>query len=446
MFLRLFLCVLGFSSFFSTRALAVQAGEIFWEVKKPGTSQPPNYLIGTKHDMILNQESLPPELILALRDAKTGLFEMVIDDETDDKVSEFMRAMSKLPDGKTLSFYLGEENTQRIFEAIQFALNQLDDNFLAGIVNEYRRDFDLDIRSFKEFNQVTPSFLFSIIQRLEGRVNSQHDLERGEIQSPVPDIEDPPLSHLPRVENENEMIPDDENIGMDFTQKEPVEDIEECFLQAESMDIYFQEVLSCMGKSIHSLETMLSDLGVTNNHELMANYLNRDMDMKIKLFEGRMSETENAVYELRLFLEQMMMPLMQVIVSNYHQGVTIENDVIMLDVQQGISDFLRNNNQCSVFPQSSIDQFVFKTADFIDFFLEQLVSGKQIEEEKEREFVNLIGEMYHSRREIVSLCFPDYVSSDSEEAIRNEEKLPLAMLKTTIETDIISRNLERGCP
>ena len=103
MFLRLFICVLGFSSFFSARALAIQAGEIFWEVKKPGMSQPPNYLIGTNHDMIFDQESLPPELILVLRSAKTGLFEIVIDDGIYDKVSKFMQTMSKLPDGKTLT-------------------------------------------------------------------------------------------------------------------------------------------------------------------------------------------------------------------------------------------------------------------------------------------------------------------------------------------------------
>ena len=48
MFVKSFICGFVFFSFFMTKALAVQEGEIFWEVKKPGVA--PNYLIGTKHN------------------------------------------------------------------------------------------------------------------------------------------------------------------------------------------------------------------------------------------------------------------------------------------------------------------------------------------------------------------------------------------------------------
>ena len=104
MFLKVFICILGVSSLFTTRAVAVQAGEVFWEVKKPG--KPPNYLIGTKHDINLNKDSLPPELIAALKGSKIGLFELVTKDRTSEKISELERKMIRLPDGERLYLFI----------------------------------------------------------------------------------------------------------------------------------------------------------------------------------------------------------------------------------------------------------------------------------------------------------------------------------------------------
>ena len=126
--------------------------------------------------------------------------------------------------------------------------------------------------------------------------------------------------------------------------------------------------------------------------------------------------------------------------SNYHQGIIIDSNAIALGIQHEVFYFLESSNQCSALSQSSIDQFVVTVVNLFGLYGKQFVSGKQIEEEKEQEFVQLIREMYHSRREVVSLCFPDYISTDNKEKIRNEEQLKLNMLKTALESVLLSRD------
>ena len=160
MFVKSFICGFVFFSFFMTKALAVQEGEMFWEVKKPGVA--PNYLIGTKHDEILNKASLPPELVSALENAKTGLFEIVTNERTEKQINEAVKKRIWLPSGKILSLYIGEEKTQRIFKAVQSALAQLDEEYVSTFSNIYK-NLDVDVSSYKDFNKLTPKVVLEMI-------------------------------------------------------------------------------------------------------------------------------------------------------------------------------------------------------------------------------------------------------------------------------------------
>ena len=87
MLFRVFVCIFLFSVSFSEKAFSVQSGDMFWEIKKPGATAS-NYLMGIQHDVILNEDSLPPEILAALEETKTGLLEIVPSEVTEESVIE----------------------------------------------------------------------------------------------------------------------------------------------------------------------------------------------------------------------------------------------------------------------------------------------------------------------------------------------------------------------
>ena len=102
--------VILFSIFFSLKVLAIQPGEIFWKAVKPGESTA-NYLIGTMHRAVLDENSFPPELVAAIENAEVGLFELISSDQTEKYVTEARKKTMWLPKGESLSLYIGETST-----------------------------------------------------------------------------------------------------------------------------------------------------------------------------------------------------------------------------------------------------------------------------------------------------------------------------------------------
>ena len=212
-------------------------------------------------------------------------------------------------------------------------------------------------------------------------------------------------------------------------------DMEKCLSRQKPMDAYFEETLSCMGKPVHSLEsleTQVSAFSLIVSDEAIAEQLNLSADQIIRTLDGRLSAIEKTIGEWQIFVNQVQMSLQQMVMRNYHQDIEVDSAILAMNIQQTISDFLRAK-QCSTLPESSINQYAVQSVNFEKFYSKQFVMGKQIEGEVEREFAKLIKEKSRAIREITSFCFPDYIWPDNlEERIESGERFQLDILKKAI--------------
>ena len=444
MFTKSFIGSFVFFSFFMTKALAVQEGEIFWEVKKPGIA--PNYLIGTKHDVILNENSLPPELISALKSSKTGLFEIITNERTEKQINEAKKVKRIwLPSGKTLSLYIGEEKTQRIFKAIQSALAQLDEEFVSTFSNDYKK-LNVDVNSYKDFNKLTPINVFGmmgtivhrqkIVKKQGLKPNNKFSKTEKTTDKISDEQEDAQKSSVSLTEDEDGNIQDGKS------------DMEMCFSRQNPMDIYFEKTLSCMGRPVHSLESLETQLSVRSSivNEAMAEQLSQSADIIIRVLAGggQLSEIEKTVVEWGAFANQVQRNLQQTVIHNYYQDIKVDSAALETNLQQTISTFLREK-QCFSLPESSINQFVAQNIKLSKVYVKQFVTGQRIEGEIERKLAKSIKEVGHIAREITSFCFPDYIwPSNMEEKIASGERFALNALKREVESIILSRDQKQA--
>ena len=442
MFTKFFIGGFVFFSFFMTKALAVQEGEIFWEVKKPGIA--PNYLIGTKHDVILNENSLPPELVSALKNAKAGLFE-VISEDIKKQINEAKKKRIWLPSGKTLSLYIGEEKTQRIFKAIQSALAQLDEEFVSTFSNDYKK-LNVDVNSYKDFNKLTPINVFGMMGTIVHRqkIVKKQGLKPNNIFSKKEKTTDKISDEQEDAQKSSVSLTEDEDDNI----QDGKSDMEMCFSRQNPMDIYFEKTLSCMGRPVHSLEsveTQVSAISSIVSNEDMAEQLSQSADIIIRVLAGgQLSEIEKTVGEWGAFANQVQRNLHQITMRNYYQDIKVDSAALEMNIQQKISNFLKEK-QCSTLPESSLNQFVAQNIKLSKVHFKQFVTGQRIEGEIERKLAKSIKEVGRIAREITSFCFPDYIwPSNMEEKIASGERFMLNALKREVEFIILSRDQKQA--
>lgn len=459
MFFRIFAFI-----FFTVKAAAVQSGNIFWEVKKPGSATP-NYLIGTKHDVILNENSLPPEVIAALENTKVGLFEIISNELTEEALIEAVKNNIKLPPGKTLSFYIGQEKAQTIFLAFQSTLSRLNEETLSALSDESKQ-LGVDITSYSDFNNFKPSFVTrmidGVVQLLENQ--TQEKLQKAEMDqnqkagAEIPDLanETGEMETALLTEDDGErdkssysqelMEADVSDVDSDGTfqigELNTQPDMKTCLLHKATMDDYIENTLSCMEKPVHSLESVEGQISAlsSTNEDRMADMLNLHFEKIIALLEGRFNGTERAVIDVSLLLKQLRMNVQNSVMQSYHQNLQVDSDSFKLNIPKFIADFL-TEKQCSVLPEASINQYVDQMIVFSEFYLQAFLKGKPIEGEVEQELKHLISEIGISKRAIISTCFPDYIWPENMgEQIEKGEKFALDSLKKQVESVLISRD------
>ena len=460
MFYRALICVFLLSAFFTAKVLAVQAGELLWEVKKPGEAAP-NYLMGSKHDVILNESSLPSEVISILEGVKVGLFEVISSELTEEALIEANKSKIKLPSGKTLSSYIGEEKTQKFFSALQSALSRLNEETVSQYSNEWKK-LDINITSYKDFNSLRPAFVIVMIFQSMQLLQNQTVEEEAYIDNPNSDKEESDSNKTkPTLLTEDEEIfnnmSDSQSLEEPFvadkstgiiskteeTEGDSTPDINTCLLQKEPMDTYIEKTLSCMKKPVHSLESIeeqMTALSSMNDDKSQAEMLDLISDDMIATLEGRLNETEKTVSDVSSFLMQLQMGVNNSIMNNYHQKLEFDTSDLKLSVQKEISSFLATKG-CSSLPEDSINQYANQMVGFPELIIQAFLKGRQIEEEEEQKFAHIIREAGNRMIETISACFPDYIWPENmTERIEKGEKFLLDSLKKQIESLFLSRD------
>ena len=456
MFFRIFNGSLFLIIFFTGKVLAVQPGEMFWEIKKPNDSVS-NYLIGTQHHLMLNEKSLPLEVTDAIKSARVGLFEIISEDMGKEEGKEAVKNNIKLPLGKTLSLFIGEEKAQKLFSSFQSALSRLDEDIVSSLVNNWK-DLDLDITAYSDFNSLKPSVLMLLMDRVvslrqwelkKKKEEHEHDLfnkvaaftvkqKSSQIDSQETAFDSEPLDK--EISSE---ISEDKTAQTNHSGISDKTDIQECFQQEWKMDVYIEKTLSCMEKPVYSLESVESQVATlasrTNQKELV-DILNISFDRLIALLEERLNEEEIKVLEVAQFFSLKIRGLQASILQNYHQNLQIPTVSFQEKIQKDISKFL-TQKQCSILSEISLKKFADHTVNLFELYFQAFVSGKQMKKETEEKMKLLIKEAFNHQRVLISSCFPDYKRPhNQEELTQKAEKLLLNFLKQEIEAILLSRD------
>ena len=407
-----------FSIFFSMKVMAVPPGEILWEVTKPGLSAP-NYLFGTHHHLPFRKDSLPEELVMALKNSKVGLFEVIFRERTGDYITTLKKRRTWLPNEETLSSYIGEERTQKVFSALQFALSKLDEEE-TFLLSEEWKGFDLTLTSYEDFNSLHPSRVFSI----------ERSVLKAQIKGQQAQAPNPPNLHKPPAEPDRE--------------KDSAPDMKECLLRSHPvMDVYIEKVLSCMGKPVHSLENPDDNLSLLLSVESkkMAGELVRDSDRIIRRLRDQNESSGEMLYEdWGFLLKEIEGRVWKDIGRGYYLNSPVDTSFLQSDIEQTLSGFL-TENECSALSDSLISRYAGGIIDMYQLYMWIVSKGEKITRAVEEQLAGLISETTGLQMDIFSLCLPDYQwPEDQGEGVERANQLELDSMKSVIELLVAPRD------
>lgn len=406
-----------FSIFFSVKVQAIQPGEVFWEITKPGTS-PSNYLLGTSHYLPFSKDSLPKELMMALKNSKIGLFEVIYRERTGDYFTTLEKRTTWLPEGESLSSYIGEERAQEIFSAIQFALSQLDERG-ASFLSEKWKKFGLVLTSYEDFNNLRPRRMFTI-ESLVGAV--RRDL-----------IPQPPTLEIPQARPDRK--------------EDPTPNMKKCFLRSyPMMDTYIEKVFSCMEKPVYSLENpdeSLPFLLFSESKEIAAGLV-WDSDRIIRRLRDQESSGDILHEEWGSFLSEIEERVWKDLNKGYYLNRFVDTAFLQSDIERTVSRYLMKK-ECFALSDSFINQYAQGIINMNQLLVWFFSKGEQMTEKTEEELAGLISETSLRQREIFSLCFPDFHwPKDLEETAERANQLQLDFIKSVMDTLVIPRDLKQA--
>ena len=241
--LCLFMALGLLSIILANKALALQTEapsdfDVFYEIKD-SKGRALGHILGTNHDVCIDDSSLPVEIKEALDQAVTGLLEAVLPKGVRRKTAfaamtdHFLRVLPKIEGGLSLSFFLGEELTRALFHYFEARFNQYDTD--RALREAYKKFYGVDVLNYDDFNHLAPRLIIKIDDHISSLASIQDPLERGLIRDKiVGEISRPSSIDLPPFLSG------------------PLEG--QCPLEKNKMDDYIKNRLLCSGKSIYPIE------------------------------------------------------------------------------------------------------------------------------------------------------------------------------------------------
>ena len=356
---------LFFLFFYAVKTLTVQNGQIFWEIQKPGIK--PSYILGLYHYFFLDENSLPPEITAAISNSQTGLIELSREEQK--RLVEAIKTTGLfLPEGETLSLYLGEQKAREVFEFLQSILTQY--NEAKALMNKLKTLYGIDITSYETINRLIP---FWILQ-----------LEN--------------LKKLPEKLNEHLS-----------GQEQP-----DCLSkEAKQMDLSIERALFCKGKPVYSIETaeiQARAFYLKRNHYTEAQVLHATLNKAVQKSQGNQSEMDATIEEWNQLITRITQNLLKHIANLIHQNVPININ----SEREQILTFLIHK-QCINLPTNPVDEYLEQLLQLLQSRFHHLISGTQTEEEFKKDITLFVERAHTAHTAILSSCFLDYMPKTSKE-------------------------------
>ena len=361
--------------FLSLKAGAISSGEIFWEIAgSDGTVS--GWMIGLSHGKCVDEGSFPPEIKHILETAKTSLIEIKPGDITMEVKKNSVRKLNMLPPDETLSLYTGETAARDAFNFIHSALTKYDtNNVFRDVIGP--QWFGIDFTSYDDFNRLTPLAVRQIIRIL---------FNPGELDLLIKDS-DPALTEKPAHPHARE---------------------EKCPPNGKVMDVYLEQMFSCAGKPVHSLESreeQLTALSSAYNYYIEAErLLDFIEDRRPKNSETEKLSQEELLYKrVSNFFQKMEKMSENHILEIYHENSEVES------VKSALTEYIvrtLRGNSCFKLPKPLIGRYVDTIFHFNYFAVEQLSSGEQMDKVTKQELIRSMESANALKRRIIISCFP----------------------------------------
>ena len=414
--LRAFVFVYCFFSFFTMKTEAVKEVHLLWKISRSGIES--SYLIGIKHDLCLNQKSLPPEVNRALEKSKVGLIELNFSELTKEDEGIISGISFKLPEGQTLLSHMSEENVRKVFEVMHTTLSE---NDKIGYFKEVlKKKKDIDITSYENFIRLTPFTVYALFRGI---------LSYGTY--------DEPYKKIMLEDLRNSSIKKEEKVEKAVVE---VAAKEKCPLKKGYMDHYLEKKIFCEGKPVHSIETaesQISDVLSTTDHEFETEQLLLAVDAFILDRKELTSELDIIVSDFNRYVLEWKGYLVDRVQDRIFQKTEIEASSVP---QQRVVRFLENKN-CKDFSEASIHQLKEQFVLYAEKYMNYILQKEPMDEEQEQQFIQLTGEINLLKEDIISSCFPDYVWPDSaKKLIKRKVWLNVQALKQEKKKFFISRD------
>lgn len=312
---------------------------------------------------------------------------------------------------------MGKEEAQKVFDFIQSGLLEHDKD--SAFTEFWKQEIGTDITSYEDVDRLKPTVVLNMIHFLS--IYSLFDEQ----------------------EEKTELLAQTKKGFMTGSFTEDGE--YDCSsLDSELMDNYLEKSIFCKGKPVHNIETMegvVSDV-LGSNHYDEAERLSLTVDQLIferAIPESPLSGMDTIFSEWEQLMLQVEGILLYETMNSYHQGTKMDMSLV-----PEISSFL-TERQCSSLPESFINQYEEQLILFPKLFIEYILSGKQVNQETEQKFSQLMRKANALKIDIFSFCFPDYTLPENlEETMKRQERLVFLNLKQIMENLIVSRDKKQA--
>ena len=415
----------------------VEQGQYFWQISKPGLNPSFSYIMGSKHRTCLDENSLPIEIKRALNNSKVGLLEVTREIAKE----ETMLQTISLPEGLTLSHYLGEEKVREIFDFFQFLIANYDTK--ERDLEKFLNTLNVNTRDYNHFNCLVPQtlndHLLSISESFGQITNSSNEEHHQVIREFITSTKklydgDPSNDFEHRTYESDLAIPF--KMEPEFcSSREPL-----------FIDTFIEKFLFCNRRPIYPLETAIDKLSailfVSQDLKIEANNLYDDTfsAIKHKRFKLENKSLSSPFAWTSLDIPDTMnrpprpFEIFQFEVYTAYYKISLRE----MDIFHGIfpKDSLVKNflnfiidvlifDQCPISPEIDflVDTYVDKLLQKLRFEIKTITGGKAMDEEMTETYLKLISESKQMERDIFSACFPNYQYSNRELEDNSQEEL-----------------------
>lgn len=422
----------------------VKSGQYFWQISHPGLNPSFSYIMGSHHYMCLDNNSLPIEIKKALRSSTVGALEANTEVTKEQMRISLNNAIFYLPEGLTLSDYLGEEKVREIFDFFRLFVSTYDTEG-KDLEKIFKTRFNIDVDNYDDFNRLNFQVVTDSLSVISGfetadpdEKNHASEVENKISSEVIQDFITDSYEKLAMMTDEDKIL--DYIEGHDDEQFSPAaamlfaKNREVCFSNTPiGMDFFVEKALFCDKKEVYPLETAVDVLSAvlyaqqnSEGLEVLASHLYNAFDEIKNKRKQNFRFFSDFPTDLFTTLHGPFETFKNIVITGYKQmssqkeggfhARSSRDFSAQSDVYTQMVDFLQKRGCAVSSPsiRSLINAYMHELQQKVDFSMQVRLSGRPINEEITNTYFGFSAKLRQMEQNIFSACFPDYQYADTE--------------------------------